>query len=540
MQQFHFFDVNTFCKPIYLPMKNLFSLLFAGLLPCFCISQNTQNGDSSKPTLQIKPEEVLISPQSKNNTAENKFLFDSTGFSIIKNNMLLLKINDLPIDEGKNNPVLSIDPVSRQIKQRSLNPDPNYNVTSGTNGLSDYEALQTAIINASEGDNILLEDKTYVLTSGIFVNKSLNFIGKKNTVIKRCNEIVTTISQNTSISSNRMIVANAQNFRAGDAIILYKDSTAWGATNNAYINLIKNDTLFLNAAIGTFIGYPSMTQFDAGTAIKKSFNLIDVAANDLSPAYTCSFYNISFDGNRENNTSNYGYFHSWAISSISKRATRIENCSFYNMPTEAVVGHNFKVTNSSFHDINGSAIHFSISKQGISEADLYSEITNNVFTYTNQLSTATVTGHSEGVLTTSNSGGYFTCQNNRIANCGEAFIGALYPSLSADDYGTHKIICKNNYIENVKRLVYVIDVVTAGDIKGVYIDNNVLINPTENIDFEASLTVPGRTGIILQGFRSFEEATSRSAQNIVEPPASPLTPQWLQSAATNNGVGEHN
>ena len=521
-------------------MKNLFHLLFAALFPCFCLSQTTQNGDSSKATLHIKPEEVLISPQSKNNTAEKKFLFDSTGFSIINNNTLLLKISDLPIDEVKNNPVLSIDPVSKQIKQRTLNPDPNNNVTSGTNGISDYEALQTAVNNANEGDNILLEDKTYVLTSGIFVNKSLNFIGKKNTVFKRCNEIVTTILQATPISANKIIVADAQNFKAGDAIILYKDSTAWGATNNAYINLIKNDTLFLNAAIGTFIGYPLMTQFDAGTAIKKSFNLIEVAANDLSPAYTCSFYNISFDGNRENNTSNYGYFHSWAISSISKRAARIENCSFYNMPTEAVVGHNFKVTNSSFHDINGSAIHFSISKQGILEADLYSEVTNNVFTHTNQLSTATVTGHSEGVLTTSNSGGYFTCQNNRIVNCGEAFIGALYPSLSAHDYGTHKIICKNNYIENVKRLVYVIDMVTAGDIKGIYIDNNVLVNPTENINFETALSLPGRTGIILQGFRSFEEAASRTAQNIIEPPVSQWNPIWLQSEATNNGAGEHN
>jgi len=485
--------------------------------------------DTSRGYVDLKPGRMQIISKSNQTSANSRIIFDTLGLSILKNDSSVIRFTNLQNSNNLNYPLLILDPDTKEVFTREIKASNILPPQDGNNGKflqtdgknlswqfwqnidvadfssqypeDDCSAIQAAVNAAKEGDNIYLEDRTYVLSSGVIISKSLNFIGKTNTIIKRSNEETTPLIAPATNSDTKLVVANPGIFRTGEKIILYNSNTLWGATNTVYVDAISADTLILHNSIGDYTGSANSI-FPIGTMVKKAFSLFELVSPGSVPTFTAGFSNITFDGNRDNNNSNVGYHHSWAIGAISKKATVIQNCSFINMPTEAICGHNFKIKNCVFKNLNGSAVHFSISKQLVGESEIFSEIVNNVFQNTNQLSTATITGHSEGVFTTSNSGGYFTASNNRFSNCGEAVIGSIYPSVSIYDYGTNNIIFTDNYIDTAKRLVYLIDDITPGTINGVLINNNHFIHPTEEIDLSPALAFPGRENIVIQGYRS--------------------------------------
>ena len=159
---------------------------------------------------------------------------------------------------------------------------------------------------------------------------------------------------------------------------------------------------------------------------------------------------------------------------LTKETTQYSNCKFINSPGETIVGHNADVQKCIFYNLNGSAIHTSADKVYCTEDEIHSNISDNTFENTNQIST-TITGHSEGAITHSNSGGYYIATQNKFINVGESVLGALYPSLSINDWGTSKIIFTGNTINGAGRMVYLIDT-SAGTIHDVRIENNTISN----------------------------------------------------------------
>ncbi len=497
--------------------------------------KNSNNTDTTKGYFLIKPglTEVFNGINGAGNTAMLRF--DSNGLLLYRNDTALIKFLNLPQSSDNNFPFLTLNPLTKEVNINYL-PGGDMNLLPGqeghagkvlkTNGhvLSwqslpdiyvidynsiypgeDYLIIQSALNNASDGDKIYLENRTYELNSGIFISKSVEFIGQNNTVIRRGNERISALKNLLLPTSNTLIVSNPEYFREGDELILFKDSTWWGATQRGFIKKISGDTITITLPIGPYNG-ESNAVFASGTKIKKVFNLFTLSAPDDLPTFSTGFTNIIFEGNRENNGSNLGYHHNWAIGAQGKTPTRINNCTFKDMPTEAITGHNFYIENSVFKDLNGSAVHFSINRKTTDSLYIHSEITNSVFINTNQVSSETVSSHSEGVLTTSNSGGYFRASKNKFRNCGGAIIGALYPSLSEYDYGTNEVIFTNNYIDSTKRLIYLIDWSTPGNILGVIIKDNSITRITQDIDLTPALAMEGRETMIIQGYNSMPQS----------------------------------
>lgn len=491
--------------------------------------------DTTKGYFLIKPglTEVFNGNKSEGSTALLKF--DSTGLSLFRNDTALVKFWDFPISEQSNFPFLTMNPITKELninylQDRLSNLLPDQNGHAGkilkTNGQvvswhklpeiyakdydsvypgSDYSIIQTAVNNAGTGDKIYLDNRVYELNSGIFITKSVEFVGQGNTIIRRGNERISALKMPLQATGNFLIVSNPEYFQEGDQLVLFKDSTWWGATQRGFINKVSGDTVFLNNAIGTYNG-ESNTVFAAGTKIRKVFNLFSLSAVNDIPAFSTGFTNITFEGNRENNRANLGYHHSWAIVAQGKTPTRIINCTFKDMPTESITGHNFFIENSIFKDLNGSALHFTLNRKTTDSIYIHSEISNCLFINTNQVSSAAVTSHSEGVFTTSNSGGYFSATKNKFRNCGEAIIGALYPSLSEHDYGTNQVIFSNNYIDSTKRLIYLVDWSTPGTISGVIVKDNSLTRIQEDIDLSQALSMAGREAMIIQGYNSIPQS----------------------------------
>ncbi|HEX7458473.1 MAG TPA: hypothetical protein VF301_08570 [Ginsengibacter sp.] len=185
-----------------------------------------------------------------------------------------------------------------------------------------------------------------------------------------------------------------------------------------------------------------------------------------------------FDGNRDNNKNSYSWTLNAAVTALTKGTTQYRNCKFINSPGETIVGHNADVQNCFFYDLNGSAIHTSADKVNCTEDEIHSYISDNTFENTNQIPD-TVGGHSEGVITHSNSGGYYNATRNTFFNVGESVLGVLYPSNSIYDCGTSNILFTGNTINGAGRMVYLIDTSRAGTIHDVRIEKNTISNLIE-------------------------------------------------------------
>lgn len=340
---------------------------------------------------------------------------------------------------------------------------------------SDYSRIQTAINNADNGDIVLLGDTTYTIDQGLVIGKSITLRGGSNTVIKRVDQDGYTIVGSAGRYDTAFRLNNTAGLQVGQSIAIALDTTFKRTTAPYTIERLTEDSVYISDSIGTTIDgditYPN------GSNVYKSITLITVAEIDVAqPAVSVNIENIIFDGNRANNRGTYLWNHNMGVISSSKGTTKLRNCTFINSPTESLLGHNLDVNGCRFYNLNGSGVHLTFDKSANLEREFISNITNNIFDSTNKVSSADINGHSEGVITTSNSGGYVTVMGNRITNVlNDAVYGALYASSSDADYGTNQVLVTNNIIENASKLVYLVDTLN-GTIKNVQIKSNYLRN----------------------------------------------------------------
>lgn len=334
-------------------------------------------------------------------------------------------------------------------------------------GMTDYELLQRMVDSLPENSQIKLSNKTYTVDHTVIVTKSLNFIGPA--ILKREDQITYRLMESANENSRYLILDKTNGLRVPDRFLLASDVSYKNTTQINVILKISGDTVFLNNPIGKKVDLSS--DFPTGTELFKNISFFWIVDPVEYPRQKCSFINITFDGNKENNSGSYSWLLNASVMALTKGPTSYKTCTFINSPGETIVGHNADIRNCKFMNLNGSAFHTSADKMYNTEEEISSYLDNNIFVNTNQIST-TIGGHSEGCITHSNSGGYYTAVNNTFINVGESIIGALYPSLHQHDWGTSNIIFENNTINTVGRMVYLIDTITSGTIHNVRIEDN--------------------------------------------------------------------
>ncbi len=187
---------------------------------------------------------------------------------------------------------------------------------------------------------------------------------------------------------------------------------------------------------------------------------------------------INFDGNKANNTGSYSWQHNPTIS-LRGLGSIVRDCKFYDSPNETVVGQGIRMDNCQGLRLNGSLFHIS-GLRNYGYSNKHSVITGCTTDSTNQIST-TITGHSEGVITTSFNGGWANVSNNRFYNGTGAVIGYIAPSNSTlSDDGVQDFIFSNNIARNFARIVWqLIDAPNFGmtdSVRNVIITDNVFFN----------------------------------------------------------------
>lgn len=357
-------------------------------------------------------------------------------------------------------------------------------------GESDYELIQRIVDSLPEGSDIYFGGRVYTIDHTVIVTRSLNFFGPATFI--RENQIRYELKEPATEHSRYLILDKTEGLRVPDRFLIANDVSYKNTTQINIILKISGDTVFLNAPLGKMVNGNGV--FDAGTALFKNINFFWIIDPREYPRQQCSFENILFDGNRDNNRGSYSWLLNASITALTKGPTTYRHCSFINSPGETILGHNAVIINCHFKDLNGSAFHTSADRVYNTEPEVNSYLSGNLFENTNQIST-TINGHSEGCITHSNSGGYYTAVGNKFVNVGESVLGALYPALGMHDWGTNNIRFSDNEIWSSGRMIYLIDTLTPGDIYNVNISENEIyeLNP---YDWTRQLLV--QPGIILE------------------------------------------
>lgn len=348
-------------------------------------------------------------------------------------------------------------------------------------GMDDYQTIVTALDSIPENSKIMLSAKTYVLSHTIIVEKAFRFFGPS--ILKREDQVTYKLKNSADEFSTFLVLEDTKGLSEADRFFVTFGQANEDNTLKDVILKINADTIFLNAPLGKTFG--GINYYPAGTSLFKNINFFWILSPNKYTDISCSFTNLTFDGNRDNNTGSYSWYLNSAVIALTKGTTFYDNCKFINSPGESIVGHNADIRNCSFSNLNGSGFHTSADKENCGEATIHSYLTGNTFENTNQVS-ASIGGHSEGAITHSNSGGYYTATGNTFINVGESVLGALYPSNSTHDWGTSNISFTGNTIKGAGRMVYLIDTSRGGVIHDVKIEKNIISNLTGK-DWSAEL-----------------------------------------------------
>lgn len=357
-------------------------------------------------------------------------------------------------------------------------------------GMDDYQTIMAALDSVPEFSKIIFSPKTYIFSHTPIVEKVFHFFGPS--ILKRENQVTYKLKNPADEYSTFLVLEDTKSLNVNDRFFVTFGQANKDNSQKNIVLKISTDTIFLYQPLGKTID--SVDYYPAGTSLFKNINFFWILSPNKYPDISCSFSNLTFDGNRDNNTGSYSWYLNSAVIALSKGTTFYDYCKFINSPAESIVGHNANIRNCSFYNLNGSGFHTSADKESSPEAEIHSYLTGNTFENTNQVS-ASIGGHSEGAITHSNSGGYYTATGNTFINVGESVLGALYPSNSSHDWGTSNISFTANTINGAGRMVYLIDTSRGGVIHDVKIEDNIISNLTGR-DWSAELKY--WPGIVIQ------------------------------------------
>ncbi|CAN5487502.1 hypothetical protein BH11BAC3_BH11BAC3_33130 [soil metagenome] len=337
-------------------------------------------------------------------------------------------------------------------------------------GMSDYETVMAAYDSIPNYSDIYFAPQTYTFNHTPVIYKALNFYGPAT--LRRENQVTYTLKAFADNASTMLVLDDTNGIIAKDKFFLSFGQADSDNTPINQVQKIKGDTLFLDNSIGKTNG--GIQNFPVGTKLFKNINFFWVVGTNKYPDKSCSFNELIFDGNRDNNQGSYSWLLNTAILAVTKNTTVYSHCKFINSPAETIVGHNADIRNCTFYDLNGSAFHTSADRVTSTESEIHSYLSDNVFENTNQIPNS-IGGHSEGAITHSNSGGYYTATQNTFININGPVLGLLYPSVSIHDWGTSNINFTGNTINGAERMIWTIALL-QGTIHDVIIEKNAISN----------------------------------------------------------------
>jgi hypothetical protein len=353
-------------------------------------------------------------------------------------------------------------------------------------GKSDDQVIQDAIDDAGEGATVhFAPNKIYIISNRIAVKQNQTLNGN-NATLKRADQTFTTLETPTDPTSNTITVTSIpRGWKEGDQLQLCLDSST--GTSNPFgdyrvlpniITDIDGRDIVLSSPVGKALS-GDLKQWPAGAKVRKVFTML---RGDLIEMRSAPFAvtNMNFDGNRDKNSLNFY----WNVNStifMRGMGGRVEHCTFINIPNETIVGQGMLVFNCSAKGLNGSFVHLSGNDSMPDLPHRNAMIIGNTVNGVCQVSTY-VTGHSEGVITTSYNGGFATVSNNRFYNSGESAIGTIDGHLAIDDGGKSEFIIVGNLFKNCKRIIHNVVYAPEGSTlpTDIFISNNVFSNCGKN------------------------------------------------------------
>lgn len=352
------------------------------------------------------------------------------------------------------------------------------------NGMTDTEVIQAALDSIPENSTLKFGDKEYIIEHTLYLYKSVHLTGPAT--LKREDQFIYKLIKPAMVNDRQLILNSTKGLKIRDYFFLTNGGKSH--LDNSSLNLITNikgDTVTLYYPNPQLLNGAS--DFPVGTYFIKDVKFFWIMDKDVNvfPTQSCKFSRLTFDGNREENDASYSWLIHTAVMAQTLGPTTFDYCSFINSPSETIMGHNCIIRNCTFKDLNGSAFHTSMDREKVPEDKIHSLLENNHFENTNEISTY-IGGHSEGCITHSNSGGYYTATGNTFIDVGFAVIATLYPSVSPHDWGTSNILFTDNTINTAGRLVRALATHIPGEVKNVRIINN-KIEEVTTVDWSASL-----------------------------------------------------
>ncbi len=230
----------------------------------------------------------------------------------------------------------------------------------------------------------LKTETTYELSKRVYIDGHI--IDGHGSIIKRGDQISSTVAVQAEIGATSITVADASDFRVGDRIFgIITPATVGG---HAMIATHGSGGFVITSIVGNtlnFAGQPLIKQLVVGKSVVVLNTMFAPNVNGNKSI----FRNVTIDGN---NT-----FHSdvldWAAGTgLICQFLDCHNCKFYRHPNECVVLGSGSITNCEFYDCWGSAVHasnmFPTDPRGILVENCYA---SNMCTKDN--------AHDEGVIT---------------------------------------------------------------------------------------------------------------------------------------------
>lgn len=381
----------------------------------------------------------------------------------------------------------------------SNNNDEKFVITDYYETTGIFSNIQVLLDLAKSGSTIhLLANNTYTQHNSLVLKESITINGN-GAILKRDAEQTTTSTNSVNEKAVSIKVENVPfGWKVGDHLQLYTDNSFLTSSYKSQIGIqsIVGNTINFIKPIGRAAAYITYT-WKIGTAVRKVYpQITSTRSYDLFTVPTVwNVNNLILDGNKTFNSGNLYWGVNMAIANSGK--SKISKCKFLNMPNETFLGSGVTIKDSYAENLNGSFYHQSADFV-IGDIILGGEISGNTIKNTNIASNATLTGHSEGVITFSYTSGRVKIHNNRFLGGGESVLGDISYSNDLSNGANKDFYFQNNYCENYNRIINAFwhsDVDLVYNVNNVYISDNVFSSCGTN-DWSVYLTEINEYGTI--------------------------------------------
>lgn len=256
--------------------------------------------------------------------------------------------------------------------------------------LLEGDAINSAAWSAhmAGGDTIEL-DKMYGLDRSLYLFSNNTYLGTTDSSgFFRIDPPKTVLTDTAKVGEGKLSVQSTEGFKTFQKINI--------VNGQAYDSIAKH--VSYTASVSSFSG--PKTILLSGRKVQKQMHPGDTVSLFflmMTPRFTSLdsvvLKNLIFQGNRKNYNLNYDWRVNTTINLSTTNFSVIEECRFYDIPSENIFLCGSIVTNCSGRGFNGSALHFSCNTD-----DRKTEVLHNNFTETNAVGDS-IMEHSEASFT---------------------------------------------------------------------------------------------------------------------------------------------